>query len=49
MKDKIVGKAPRKPRRAVELFSAQFNFQPKIVPNKRAYTRKVKHQSRELD
>jgi hypothetical protein len=37
--DKIVGVAPRISRRAIELFQDN-RFKPRIIKNKRAYTRK---------
>jgi hypothetical protein len=44
---KIVIQATVQPRRrrAVELFSREANFRPKVVANKRAYTRKTKHRN----
>ena len=41
-KTKITGTVQRRKRRAVELFSAECNFRPKTIPNKRAYSRKGK-------
>ena len=44
---KLVAIAPRKPRRAVELFS-DARFQPRVVKSKRAYSRKSRN-NRNLD
>ena len=44
---KLVVTAPRKPRRAVELFS-DARFQPRVVKSKRAYNRKPRN-NRNLD
>ena len=46
-KQMIKGKAPRRKRRAIELFSIELNFRPKTVANKRAYKRREKHRNRE--
>jgi len=37
--NKMVGTAPRRPRRAVELF-ASAQFRPRVVKSKRVYSRK---------
>ncbi len=34
--------APIQKRRAIELFAANSPFRPKIIPNKKPYSRKVK-------
>ena len=39
----ITVKIPRKARRAVELYSVEFNFRPKIVVSKKGYKRHKKH------
>jgi hypothetical protein len=44
---KLVATAPRKPRRAMELFS-DARFQPRVVKSKRAYTRRPRN-NRNLD
>ena len=44
---KLMATAPRKPRRAVELFS-DARFQPRVVKSKRAYSRKTRD-NRKLD
>jgi hypothetical protein len=38
-KIKISGKAPHRRRRAIELFSVETNFRPKIVETKKKYKR----------
>jgi hypothetical protein len=39
--------APQRKRRAIELFSTELNFRPKVVANKKAYRRREKHRNRE--
>lgn len=39
----ITVKLPRKARRAVELYSVEFNFRPKVVRSKNGYKRHKKH------
>lgn len=43
----IKSEAPRFKRRAVELFSSEFNFKMKTVESNRAYKRREKHRNRE--
>jgi hypothetical protein len=38
---------PRKARRAVELYSVEFNFRPKVVKSKKEYNRKDKHKNKD--
>jgi hypothetical protein len=40
---------PRQRRRAVELYSRDTPFKPKVERNKTVYNRKSKHQSRNLE
>ena len=44
---KLTGIVLRRPRRAIELFS-DARFQPRVVKNKRSYTRKARN-NRNLD
>jgi hypothetical protein len=39
----VRGTVPAKKRRAIELFSQEFNFRSKTVGNKKAYRRREKH------
>lgn len=39
----ITVKLPRKPRRAVELYSVEFNFRPKGFGSKKIYRRHKRH------
>ena len=38
-------KQPRKPRTAYVLFAKDTPFKPKVVPDRKKYSRKVKHKN----
>jgi len=45
-KFKLTGKVERRKRRSIELYHPEYNFGPKVVPEKKQYSRKRKHKNK---